>query len=45
MDLTTDDVHDSEVLPGLLKDASMNRDVIKAYKIQGIHTSFSGGLV
>jgi hypothetical protein len=30
MDVTTDDVHDSEVLPELLKDASMNRDVIKA---------------
>jgi hypothetical protein len=27
----------------LLKDASMNRDVIKAYTIQGIHTYFSGG--
>jgi hypothetical protein len=43
MDVTTDDVHDSEILPELLKDASMNRDVIKAYTIQGIHTSFLGG--
>jgi hypothetical protein len=31
MDVTTDDVHDSEVLPRLLKDASMNRDVIEAF--------------
>jgi hypothetical protein len=31
MDVTTDDVHDSEVLPGLLKDASMNRDVAEAF--------------
>jgi hypothetical protein len=40
MDVTTD-IHDSEVLPRMLKDASINRDVIKAYTIQGIHTSFS----
>jgi hypothetical protein len=31
MDVTTDDVHDSEVLPRLLKDTSINRDVIKAF--------------
>jgi len=31
MDVTTGDVHDSEVLPRLLKDASMNRDVIEAF--------------
>ena len=31
MDVTTDDVHDSEVLPRLLKDASMSRDVIEAF--------------
>jgi hypothetical protein len=31
MDVSTDDVHDSEVLPRLLKDASMNRDVIEAF--------------
>jgi hypothetical protein len=31
MDVTMDDVHDSEVLPRLLKDASMNRDVIEAF--------------
>jgi hypothetical protein len=31
MDVTTDDVHDSEVLPRLLKDASMNRDVAEAF--------------
>jgi hypothetical protein len=31
MDVTTDDVYDSEVLPRLLKDASMNRDVIEAF--------------
>jgi len=31
MDVTTDDVHDSEVLPRLLKDASRNRDVIEAF--------------
>jgi len=42
MDVTTDDIHDSEVLPRLLKDALMNRDVIKEYTIQGIHTPFSG---
>jgi hypothetical protein len=45
MDVTTDDIPDFEVLPRLLKDASINRDVIKAYTIQGIHTSFSGGWV
>jgi hypothetical protein len=31
MDVTMDDIHDSEVLPGLLKDASINRDVIEAF--------------
>jgi hypothetical protein len=31
VDVTTDDIHDSEVLPRLLKDASMNRDVIEAF--------------
>jgi hypothetical protein len=31
MDVTIDDVHDSEVLPRLLKDASMNRDVAEAF--------------
>jgi hypothetical protein len=31
MDVTMDDVYDSEVLPRLLKDASMNRDVIEAF--------------
>jgi hypothetical protein len=31
MDVTTDDVYDSEVLPRLLKDASMSRDVIEAF--------------
>jgi len=31
MDVTTDDVHDSEVLPRLLKDASMSRDVAEAF--------------
>jgi hypothetical protein len=31
MDVTTDDVHDSKVLQELLKDTSMNRDVIKAF--------------
>jgi hypothetical protein len=31
MDVSTDDVHVSEVLPRLLKDASMNRDVIEAF--------------
>jgi hypothetical protein len=31
MDVTTDDIHDSEVLPRLLKDASINRDVIEAF--------------
>jgi hypothetical protein len=31
MDVTTDDIHDSEVLPRLLKDASMNRDVAEAF--------------
>jgi hypothetical protein len=31
MDVSTDDVHDSEVLPRLLKDASMNRDVAEAF--------------
>jgi hypothetical protein len=31
MDMTTDDVHDSEVLPRLLKDASRNRDVAEAF--------------
>jgi hypothetical protein len=28
---TTDDVHDFKVLPRLLKDASMNRDIIEAF--------------
>jgi hypothetical protein len=31
MDVTIDDLHDSEVLPRLLKDASMNRDVAEAF--------------
>jgi hypothetical protein len=31
IDVTTDDVHDSEVIPRLLKDASMNRDVAEAF--------------
>jgi hypothetical protein len=31
MDVTTDDVYDSEVLPRLLKDASMSRDVAEAF--------------
>ena len=31
MDVTTADIHDSEVLPRLLKDASMNRDVAEAF--------------
>jgi hypothetical protein len=31
MDVTTDDVHDSEVLPRLLKDASMSRNVAEAF--------------
>ena len=31
MDVTADDVHDSEVLPKLLKDASMNRRVAEAF--------------
>jgi hypothetical protein len=31
MDVTTDDVYGSEVLPRLLKDASMSRDVIEAF--------------
>jgi hypothetical protein len=31
MDMTTDDVHDSEVLPRLLKDASMSRNVAEAF--------------
>jgi hypothetical protein len=31
MDVTTNVIHDSEVLPRLLKGASINRDVIKAF--------------
>jgi hypothetical protein len=31
MDVTTDDIRDSEVLPKLLKDVSMNRDVAEAF--------------
>jgi hypothetical protein len=31
MDVTTDDIHDSEVLLRLLKDASMSRDVAEAF--------------
>jgi hypothetical protein len=31
MDVTTDDIHDYEVLPRLLKDASINRDVAEAF--------------
>jgi hypothetical protein len=31
MDVTMDDVHDYEVLPRLLKDASINRDVAEAF--------------
>jgi hypothetical protein len=34
MDVTTDDIHDSEVLPRLLKDASMDRDVIYGWGIR-----------
>jgi hypothetical protein len=48
MDVTTDDVHDSEVLPRLLKDASMNRDVAEAFMDriryrEFIHTSKGDG--
>jgi hypothetical protein len=47
MDVSTDDVHDSEVLPRLLKDASMNRDVIEAfmdgsYDTRGSYTILRG---
>jgi hypothetical protein len=31
MDVTTDDVHDSEVLPRLMIDVSMNRLIAEAY--------------
>jgi hypothetical protein len=44
MDVTTDDIHDSEVLPRLLKDASMNRDVIKHIRYREfIHHSQEDG--
>jgi hypothetical protein len=44
MDVTTDDVHDSEVIPRLLKDASMNRDVAEAFMDGAyIHTSQEDG--
>jgi hypothetical protein len=44
MDVTTDDIHDSEVLPRLLKGASINRDVIKAFMDGAyIHTSQKDG--
>jgi hypothetical protein len=47
MDVSTDDVHDSEVLPRLLKDASMNSDVIEAfmdgaYDTRGSYTILRG---
>jgi hypothetical protein len=41
MDVTTDDVHDSEVLPRLLKDTSINRDVIKAFMDGAYDTRWS----
>jgi hypothetical protein len=47
MDVSTDDVHDSEVLPRLLKDASMNRDVIYGWCIryrEFIHPSQGMGI-
>ena len=34
IDVTTDDIHDSEVLPRLLKDTSMDRDVIYGWGIR-----------
>jgi hypothetical protein len=44
MDVTTDDVHDSEAIPRLLKDASMNRDVAEAFMDGAyIHTSQEDG--
>jgi hypothetical protein len=44
MDVTTDDIHDSEVLPRLLKDASINRDVIMdgAYDTGNSYTLLRG---
>jgi hypothetical protein len=49
MDVTTDDIHDSEVLPELLTNVSMNREVAEAfmdgaYDTRG-HILFSGGWV
>jgi hypothetical protein len=41
MDVTTDDVHDSEVLPRLLKDTSINRDFIKAFMDGAYDTRWS----
>jgi hypothetical protein len=40
MDVTTDDIHDSEVLPRLLKDASINRDVAEAFMGHTIRGSY-----
>jgi len=31
MDITTDDIHDSKVLPGLMIDSSMNKLIAEAY--------------
>jgi hypothetical protein len=31
MDVTTDDVHDSEVLPGIMANASRHRAIIEAF--------------
>jgi hypothetical protein len=47
MDVTTDDIHDSKVLPRPLKDASMNRDVAealmnRAYDTRGSYTLVRG---
>jgi hypothetical protein len=37
MDVTTDDVHDSKVLPRLMIDVSMNRLIAEAYRME--HTT------
>jgi hypothetical protein len=40
MDITTDDVHDSKVLPGLMIDSSMNKLIAEAY-MDGAYDSSS----
>jgi hypothetical protein len=37
MNVTTDDIHDSKVLPGLMIDSSMNRLIAEAYMEHTTH--------